>query len=151
MLLGLAREGDGLAGRVLTGMGIDLFAVRKQMGAEGGQSQAAAAHRPKARCAGLSLLGLMLADPSPLLATVFERRDLNPSLLGRLLSAADYGPRASLADVMMQASAISAERGDEGVTPDHLLLAILRQENSASTVLGGMGIDYQFVIQTLES
>lgn len=150
MLLGLAREGDGLAGRVLTGMGIDLFAVRKQVGAEGGQSQAAA-HRPKARCAGLSLLGLMLADPSPLLATVFERRDLNPSLLGRLLSAADYGPRASLADVMMEASAISAERGDEGVAPDHLLLAILRQENSASTMLGGMGIDYQFVIQTLES
>lgn len=50
---------------------------------------------------------------------------------------------------MMQASAISTERGDEGVTPDHLLLAILRQENSASTMLGGMGIDYQFVIQTL--
>lgn len=145
LLLGLIREGDGLAGRVLTGMKVELEAVRAQLGVEGGQSQAAPPPRPKARCAGLTLLGLMLADPSVVLATVFERRGLDPALLGRFLSAADYGQRASLGDLLALANSIATERGDPTVTADHVLLAILRGNNSASTMLGGLGIDYELV------
>lgn len=150
LLVGLLRTDESLAQQVLVDLGVDLEKLRLQM-AGGSEERTAFRHTFGDRCAACVLLELMIADPTPLLSRLFSALNVDdPSLIGRHLKFQHYHLKATLEELMTIAHAIAFERGDGEATPDHLLLAILRQrDNFATTSLAGIGIDYEFVIQVM--
>ena len=101
------------------------------------------------------LLTALLDDaPDGLALRLFRRLDVEPSTLGRNLDsalaalpvqryAAEGSPSASrgLAKVIHTASEEARKLGDEFLSVEHLLLALVSQESAASHALGAAGVD----------
>jgi ATP-dependent Clp protease ATP-binding subunit ClpA len=137
ILLGLIREGEGVAATVLVGLGADLERVRaKVVELLSGRSGAGAPELITDPRSGASFLATPAAGPSRFGRTgpEFVRSGLDRLLVRRLT----VGSRR----VLLLAESEALRPGHFSVGPEHLLLGLLAEgEGDAATALARVGID----------
>jgi ATP-dependent Clp protease ATP-binding subunit ClpA len=140
LLLGLIREGDGVAATVLVGLGADLESVRQKV-------VQLLAGRP-----GSGVPPELLADPGTRAAVIatavpYEPGQTSTSPGGELFRAALDRLvlrrfTVSSCRVLLLAESEALRLGTTTVGPEHLLLGLLAEgEGAAAVALGAMGID----------
>jgi ATP-dependent Clp protease ATP-binding subunit ClpA len=140
LLLGLIREGEGVAATVLVGLGADLESVRQKV-------VQLLAGRP-----GSGVPPELLADPGTRAAVIatavpYEPGQTSTSPGGELFRAALDRLvlrrfTVSSCRVLLLAESEALRLGTTTVGPEHLLLGLLAEgEGAAAVALGAMGID----------
>jgi ATP-dependent Clp protease ATP-binding subunit ClpA len=119
LLLGLVREGEGIAAGVLESMGLDLEKVRQVTLRVVGRGQ------PLVRLAAQYMRGEIEREPR--VSSVQDADDLVPEPAGEEDRGNFFTTRARR--VLLRARAEAARYGRERVGTEHLLLALIREQN----------------------